>query len=524
MTNQKRRYDYWPTRGWRTSTPEEQGMDTGGLIEALDFLTKKDHGPAPEQLFFTTRDISKVNVHSLTVIRHGYLVTDVYFYPYTPNTKHDLGSATKSITATVVGIALNKGHIKSVEQPVLDFFSHRTVANIDVKKRYVTLEHVLTMTSGLDCHSDQGEMTLRQMWQAPDWVQFTLDLHMIEEPGSRFEYCSPGSHLLSAIVQESTGMSTEAFARENLFKQLGISDFVWPANNLGVNNGWGRVRMRPHDLAKIGYLYLNNGYWDGERILSPAWVKAATEKHSTPPPEMGPWDGYGYQWWISSLGFYSARGRGNQYISIIPDKDMVVVFTGGHPRSDVIFEALSSFIIPAARSETSLPPNPQGVAALESRIAEIARGRDQKRTPPPLPVMAGKISGKTFELNAKPVGNISYPPMWKSFSLSFNRPDEAVLNFEPREPLSLYWNGPRHEFPVGLDGIFRITPQGAFDIPVAVKGSWESANNFVVYFDEIGNTNNWRISMAFTDDGKVAVLMQESTFCGDATFDGRLRQ
>jgi len=388
----------------------------------------------------------------------------------------------------------------------------------------MTLEHLLTMSSGLDCHADQGEVTLRQMWQQPDWVQFTLDLPMIEEPGSRFEYCSPGSHLLSAIIQENTHTSTEAFAKEHLFKQLGISDYSWPANNLGVNNGWGRLRMKPHDLVKIGYLYLNNGLWDEEQILSPEWVHAATKKHSSPPPEFEPWDGYGYQWWVYSLGFYSARGRGSQYISVIPEKDMVVVFTGGHTRGDVIFEALNSFIIPAVKSETPLPPNPESINTLQSRIEEIAHGKDKKQTPPPLPAMAKKISGKTFELDTRPREDIPYPPMWKSFSLFFSKPDEAILDFKPSQPSSLYWNGPCREFPIGLDGTVRITQQGAFNIPVAVKGSWETENTFVIHFDELGNINNWHISMTFTDADKVVVLMQESTFCGDATFDGRLSQ
>ncbi len=522
MTTQSRKRDYWPTEGWRASTPEEQGVDSQGLVQALDFITKEDHGPSPTQSLITQLDLSKVNVHSISVIRHGYLVADVYFHPYPSNTKHDLASCTKSITSTIVGIALNKGYIRSVKQPVLDLFPNRTVANIDANKKAMTLEHLLTMSAGLDCHSDQGEITLRQMWQHPDWVQFALDLSMIEEPGTRFEYCSCASHLLSAIVKENTGMNTLAFAQKHLFKRLGISDISWPASNFEVNNGWGRLRMQPHDMAKIGYLYLNNGSWDGEQLLSPEWVDAATKKHSSPPPDRKPWDGYGYQWWISSLGAYSARGRGSQYISVIPDKDMVVVFTGGHTRGDVIFEALNSFIIPAVKSEASLPPNPEGIATLESKIADIARGKDKKQTPAPLPAMARKISGKTFELNDKPREDNAYPPMWESFSLSFDKPDEATLNLKP-QALALYWTGIRQGLPVGLDGTLRIIQHGSFNIPAALKGSWETESTFVLYFDELGNINNWKITMTFESD-RVVVFMQESTFIGDATFDGRLRQ
>jgi hypothetical protein len=362
------------------------------------------------------------------------------------------------------------------------------------------------------------------MWQQPDWVQYALDLSMVEEPGTRFEYCSPGSHLLSAIVKETTGMSTLAFAEKYLFKQLGISDLNWPATNHEVNNGWGRLRMKPHDMAKIGYLYLNNGSWDGEQILPSDWVNAATNKHSSPPAVVKSWNGYGYQWWLNSLGFYSALGRGGQLILVVPEKDMVLVFTGGHSRVDVVIEALNSFIIPAAKSETSLPLNSGNITTLMAMVGEIARGKDKKRSPSPLPAIASKISGKTFELDAKPRENIPYPAMWASFSLSFNKPDEATLNLNPTQPQALYWSGVRQNLPVGLDGTFRVTQQGSFNIPVALKGSWEAENVFVLHFDELGNINNWKIIMTFADDDTVVVLMQEFTFCGDATFDGRLRQ
>jgi len=173
---------------------------------------------------------------------------------------------------------------------------------------------------------------------------------------------------------------------------------------------------------------------------------------------------------------------------------MVVVFTGGHTRGGVIFKALTSFIIPAIKSETSLPSNPEGVTALESRIEEIARAKDKKQTPPPLSAMAKKISGETFALDVKPQEDILYPPMWESFSLSFNKPDEATLDLKPSQPLPLHWRGLCHEFPVGLDNTLRITQQGSFNIPLAIKGSWETENTFVLHFDELGNINNWQIS------------------------------
>jgi len=190
---------YWPTQGWRTSPPEEQGIDSESVLRAIDFIEK-------EQL----------NMHSLLVIRNGYIVADVFFYPFAPNSKHDVASVTKSFTSTLIGVALHKGYIKSLQQPLLSFFPNRTAAHLDADKRAVTLEHLLTMSSGLKCRTWPGEITLFRMMQSPDWVQYMLDLPIKCKPGARFKYSSGGVHLLSAVLHESTGMNALEFAREKI--------------------------------------------------------------------------------------------------------------------------------------------------------------------------------------------------------------------------------------------------------------------------------------------------------------------
>ena len=171
----------WPTGGWQSSNPEEQGMDSKLLAEGLDFL--KEHR-------------EEYHLHSLLVIRHGYIVADVYFHPFAPGMMHDLASVTKSFTATLLGIAIDKDYIESVQQPVLDFFPERTIANLDADKEAITVEDLLTMRSGFECINRPTEVTLFQMMESPDWIQFTLDLPMAEAPGTRFIYCSSNSHLL----------------------------------------------------------------------------------------------------------------------------------------------------------------------------------------------------------------------------------------------------------------------------------------------------------------------------------------
>ena len=347
---------YWPTEGWRTSTPEEQGMDSEMLADMLETVKEQDY-----------------DVDSVVVVRHGYMVVDATVYPFKPGSRHIIYSCTKSVVSALVGIAIDEGYIEGVDQPVLDFFPERTAANLDADKQAMTLEDVLTMSTGLECRDSYlyRWRGLRQMEQSDDWVQFMLDLPMAEEPGTRFEYCNGASFLLSAIIQETTGMSALEFANEHFFGPLGIVNVEWSSNPQGITIGWSDLHLTPHDMAKIGYLYLNEGWWDGEQVVSADWVKASTREHISAGTLE---DGYGYQWWIDDSSIYMALGYAGQFIFVIPDKDMVAVFLSDLEEQDfyVPQRLLNDFIIPAAQSSTPLPDNPGGVALLESRTEALA--------------------------------------------------------------------------------------------------------------------------------------------------------
>jgi CubicO group peptidase (beta-lactamase class C family) len=166
-----------------------------------------------------------LKVDSALVIRHGTIVAETYFSSYQRDTPHELFSCTKSFVSALVGIAIAQGAIKGVDQPVLGFFPGRTFANDDPRKQAMTLDNLLTMTSGLDWA--EGDPAYIQLVRSADWVQFMLDKPMVEEPGKRFNYCSGCSHVLSAIVQQTTGTSTLDFAKANLFGPLGIANPSW---------------------------------------------------------------------------------------------------------------------------------------------------------------------------------------------------------------------------------------------------------------------------------------------------------
>jgi CubicO group peptidase (beta-lactamase class C family) len=348
--------DYWPTAGWRTSTPEQQGMDSETLADMLSTIQGQDYA-----------------IDSVTVVRNGYIVADATVYPFGPDARHAIHSCTKSIVSALIGIVIEQGYIEGVDQPVLSFFPERSVANLDAEKEALTLEHLLTMASGLECRDSYlyNWRGLEQMRASDDWVQFMLDLPVVEAPGTRFEYCNGASFLLSAIIQETTGKSALAFAQEHLFGPLGISDVEWPSNPQGISVGWGDLRMRPHDMAKIGYLYLNGGRWDGEQIVPSDWVQASTRKHIAATLQ----DGYGYQWWVVGDGVYVALGYAGQFIFVVPEQALVVVFVSDLQDPDfyVPQRLLEDFVFPAVKSSAPLPDNPDGLATLAYQIQALAK-------------------------------------------------------------------------------------------------------------------------------------------------------
>ena len=346
----------WPTGGWQTSTPESQGMDSRVLEAMLETVQNQNY-----------------NIDSITVIRNGYLVLDAAVYPYTQDTKHIIHSCTKSIVSILIGIALDQGFIEDVQTPVLEFFPDRTASNLDSDKKALTLENLLTMTSGFKCRDSYlyRWSGLNDLRESDDWVQFMLDLPMEETPGTKFEYCNGASFLLSAIITETTGLSSNEFAEINLFTPLGITDLSWPTNPQGINIGWGELRMLPTDMAKIGYLYLGGGVWDGEQIVPTAWVEDSTRKHISATLE----DSYGYQWWVDDSGIYLALGYAGQFIFVVPEKELVVVFTSDLSDSDFYLpqNLLNDYIIPAAVSPDPLPKNPAAESALRQLIEELSQ-------------------------------------------------------------------------------------------------------------------------------------------------------
>ena len=372
--------DYWPTNGWRTSTPEAQGMDSQKLINMMETLHDRKNNPQYGPLDHTPEQRSFENdivINSITIVRNGYIVFDAYFEPFEKNTKKMIYSCAKSITSILVGIALDKGYIKNIQQHAIDFFPERKFTNMDDQKKAITVEHLLTMSSGLLTKDDGADNNegLRKLFKSPDWVQYVLDLPMDNAPGTVYNYSNCVTFLLSAIVSKSAHMSSVSFAEQHLFSPLGITDFLWAANPTGKEAlGAYGLSLNPHAMAKIGLLYLNNGHWENKQIVSEAWVKASTSEQIQK-RKMDFYPGYGYQWHIGfEQQYVAAAGNQGQIIFLVPEKDLVVVFTGNIKKPiNLFFPAmlLEDHIIPAAISETPLNEDPKKIDKLNSLVTNL---------------------------------------------------------------------------------------------------------------------------------------------------------
>jgi CubicO group peptidase (beta-lactamase class C family) len=472
--------------GWTTALPEEVGFDSIALSEMFDYVRE-----------------NSVPVHSVQITRHGKLVLDAYFYPYSAAMRHDVASVTKSVTSTLIGLAIQKGFIRDVQEPVLSFFPNRPVANSDTKKQKLTLEHLLSMQAGWDCGFEPKEARLFEMRRSADWVQFMLDLPMVAEPGTRFAYCSGNLHVLSTILSQATGTNALAFARRELFEPLGIRDVAWPADPRGNTHGWGDLQMHPRDMARLGQLFLQRGRWGERQILSEAWVHTATRAHVARTTNR---DHYGYSWWVKGEdypGMFEAVGRGGQRINVWPARDIVLVFTGSE------FEPgdLAKFILKALKSDEPLQANREASALLRDRIAAAAKP-PSPQAGGKLPPIAARISGKTLILSTNTLGVTE-------LTLSFNDPAEAQGE--------LLWNGRRLPFQIGLDAVERFSTNPLVGLPQAVKGEWLNRETFILHLDLIGAINCYRIKLTFSEDGKsLQASLTERTGLNQEQFEGVL--
>jgi CubicO group peptidase (beta-lactamase class C family) len=319
----KFRYEYLTPEKLKDNLPigslSKTGLDAAAIKEMVEKIA----------------DETYKNIHSVLIVKDGKLVVEEYFYEYDRNKLHQLRSTTKSVISALVGIAVEKGFIKSVNETVLSFFPEYDVKNLSEDKKKITIENLLTNQSGLACddedkNSPGNEM---KMGNSSDWVKFTLDLPMIDRPGNGGRYCSGGVIVLGKIVEKTTRKPLKDFAAEHLFTPLGVSDFKWNFKpDSSSAETFCQIYLTPRAMAKFGLLYLNGGKLGGKQIISDKWVKDSLAKHSV----VNETD-YGYLWWRpwfnvngKRVDGIAAKGYGGQRIYLRQDLNMIAVITGGN--------------------------------------------------------------------------------------------------------------------------------------------------------------------------------------------------
>ncbi len=304
--------------GWKTSTPEKQGLDPD-LVRDL-----YDDGATLE------------NLYGLIIVKNGYLVAEKYFNGITIDQKTRVQSVTKSFTSTLFGLALEKGCLENVDQKMLDFFPELVDKITDPRKKEITVRHLLQMRAGYP-----WEETDTVLWNgllSGRYIPYIERFPLVNDPGTGFNYSNLSSNWLGIILARSCVKDLESFARENLFLPLGIESSIWEKDWDGYNMGCCNLHLTTRDMARFGMLYLNKGNYNGRQIIPAAWVNASLENYSEDAwitmhrenkaglyfRELG----YGYQWWSATVGNYRfdfAWGHGGQLIILLDELDMVIV-------------------------------------------------------------------------------------------------------------------------------------------------------------------------------------------------------
>ncbi|MDM0039031.1 serine hydrolase [Variovorax sp. J22G21] len=325
-----------------SAQPSEVEMDGALLRQAVsDLPPESEHG-----------------LRSMLVMRRGKLVLETYWNGRDGNVQQDIRSATKSVTSLLLGIAVDRGLVKSVQEPVRTYLGS-IYPESALLKQDVKVEHLLTMRSGAACNDHDGGSPGQEdkMYRERDWVGFFLALPMANPAGEAAHYCTGGVVALGRILAATSKASVPEFANNALFDPLGITGARWSRfdNGRQTDTG-GHLFLRPQDMLRIGQLVLQGGVWNGRQLVSRAWIEQSTREH-TRIDNRRP---YGYLWWPQPAPYRGrqvrailADGNGGQYIFVVPELELVAVFTGGNYNSRKAqrpFEIMSKYILPAVQA------------------------------------------------------------------------------------------------------------------------------------------------------------------------------
>ncbi|NIM20479.1 MAG: serine hydrolase [Candidatus Latescibacteria bacterium] len=469
---------------WEPCPPEEQGMDSRELALMLARVKELE-----------------LDMHSLIMIRNGRVILECYVHPYDETSLHNVKSVSKSIISAMVGISLREGIIESLDETVYDHFPQYFTDETDPRKKSITLRHLLTMTSGLDL--DENGPIMRMIFNSSDWIGATLARPMVEDPGTRYTYCTGLTHLMSGILTEASGRGLLELCNTYLFNPLGITDVQWLRGPKGYYFGGAELFMTPRDLARFGTLFLNKGQWNGEQIVPSEWIKESTSGRVQIPCGN---QQYGYWWYVNDDGFVDAIGWGGQGISYHREANIVMVVTSAtHETGDILFRDFDESTI----SDEAHPANPEAYEELTKIINDLEHPAPKQPSNPP--AIAAEIAGKRYWLNPN--------PRYKAVTFDFPHEDTGVMTLETPNA--------KYELAVGLDGIYRVTDVRDFGrvqggSRLAARGNWLEDGTFSMDLHEIGAPTHWKVLVSFEGD-RLDMSITDRPLFREFTLSGRIR-
>lgn len=336
--------EYWPTEDWRTCSPEAVGMDSQKLQQAIEYAATP-----------------RFNTEGILVVKNGYIVGEGYFGAFKKKRRHTSHSMAKSFTSTLIGIAIDKGLISGIDAKLCQYYEDWDCDDADVDTRAkITIRHAMTLTTGLEWQEnwsvwDPSTNDALKMGASGQFYQYMSDREGLHEPGSKFYYSTGDPMLLSRVIQEATGMNAFEFAKQNLFKPIGIKSVWWQKDRDGYTaTAWG-LSTTVREFAKLGYLFLKKGKWEDVQVVSEEWVEKSTKTD----PTVRMWNAYGYLWhvnlpvrlraWGSTIpsDSFMAEGVMGQNIFVIPSRNLVIVKVANQTRARIEEAKLLTMILDA---------------------------------------------------------------------------------------------------------------------------------------------------------------------------------